>query len=103
MEIGADFGHSGITSEDMANRRLPLDSRHGICLFTSLYGVLNVVCSQLSLHKKITEIGGDFGHSGITSEDMANRKLPLDSQRQIGLFTSLYDVPIVVCGHSSLG
>ena len=73
MEIGADFGHSGITSEDMANRKLPLDSRHGIGLFASSYGVLNVVCSQSSLRKKIAEVGADFGHYCMTSEDMANR------------------------------
>ena len=42
------------------------------------------------------EIGADFGHNGRTSKDMANRRLPLDSQRLIGLHTSQNDVLILV-------
>ena len=42
------------------------------------------------------EIGADFRHNCRTSEDMTNRRLPLDSLRLIGLHTSRNDVLILV-------
>ena len=42
------------------------------------------------------EIGADFGHNDRTSEDMANRRLPFDLQRLIGLHTSQNGVLTVV-------
>ena len=42
------------------------------------------------------EIGADFRHNRRISKDMANRRLPLDFQRLIGLHASRNDVLILV-------
>jgi hypothetical protein len=52
--------------------------------------------------KKNAEIEGDFGHNGITSKDMANRRLRTDSARRIGLSADSNGVLTVVWGESAL-
>jgi hypothetical protein len=102
-KIRADFGHSGTTSDDIANRGVPLDSPRGIGLSTSLFDILTVVCSHSLFGEKNAKIGAEFGHYCTTSDDMANRRLRLDSPRRIGLSTFLYGVLIVVCSQWSSG
>jgi len=47
---------------------------------------------------KIAKIGGVFHYTSTVSGDMANWRPPLDSARQIGLFTFWNGVLIVVRG-----
>ena len=89
MEIGADFRHNDRTSEDIGNRRLPLDYQRLIGLHTSQNDVLILVLQPFVIGlKKTVGIGADFGYYCTTSGDMANRRSPLHSRRPLGLYTS---------------
>jgi len=92
-EIKADFGHNG---KGMANRGLPLDYLRPIGLYNSRDGVLTVVLWPFVIPLKNVEISADFGYYCTTSKDMVNRRLPLDSPRLIGLYTSRNGVLTVV-------
>ena len=59
---------------------------------------LHTFCSLQSfvIELKKTWKPGDFGHNGRTSEGMANRMLPFDFRRFLGLYTSYNGVLTVV-------